>query len=64
MVRAGKSTGEKMTYTCGHNPSESYKFNPFGENHVPSDVEINKERLWNCPHCKLWYSLLPKEVKK
>ena len=40
-----------MAISCGHQQKEF-------KNQNPSDTEINEYRLWKCPDCNKWFSLL------
>ena len=43
--------------TCSHK-DKPFGYNPFGKNDDPVEMEIRIFRLWRCPHCGLWYSLI------
>ncbi len=45
-----------MSNACRH--SVKVWGNPFGKS-VPTQDEIYELRLWHCPDCGHWYSLLP-----
>jgi len=48
-----------MTFiTCGHDVSNSFKYNKFGKIKEPTINEIKKYRLWKCPDCNYYYSLI------
>ena len=46
-----------MTTFCAHN-SKSFNNNPFYGNKNPTCEQINKYKLWKCPTCGKWYSLV------
>lgn len=43
--------------TC-HHKDKPYGYRLFGKNYEPVGMEINLFRLWRCPDCGLWYSLV------
>lgn len=44
-------------YMCGHS-IKPFNDNTFGYIKKPTDEEINKYKLWKCPDCGKWYSLI------
>lgn len=43
--------------TCTHK-QKPFGHNPFGKNYEPVEMEIRNFRLWQCPDCGLWFSLI------
>ena len=45
--------------TCTHSV-ERFKQDPFVEKYKPTSDEIKEHKLWKCPKCGYWYSLIGK----